>query len=37
MDDIQIDVNGVAQLLHNLGPQNATGPDNIPTRFLQWN
>jgi len=32
MDDIQIDVNGVAQLLD---PQKAVGPDNIPTRFLK--
>jgi len=35
MDDIQIDVNGVAQLLFNLDPQKATGPDRIPTRFLK--
>jgi len=35
MGDIQIDVNGVAQLLRNLDPQKATGPDNIPTRFLK--
>jgi len=35
MDDIQINVNGVAQLLCNLDPQKATGPDNIPTRFLK--
>ena len=35
MDDIQIDVNGVAQLLSSLDPQKATGPDKIPTRFLK--
>jgi len=35
MDDIQIDINGVAQLLHNLDPQKATNPDNIPTKFLK--
>jgi len=35
MDDVQIDAYGVAQLLHNLDPQKATGPDNIPTRFLK--
>ena len=35
MDNIQIDVNGVAQLLFNLDPQKATGPDKIPTRFLK--
>ena len=35
MNDIQTDVNGVAQLLSNLDPLKATGPDRIPTRFLK--
>ena len=33
MNDIHIEVNGVTQLLSNLDPQKATGPDRIPTSF----
>ena len=35
MDSIEINVEGVNQLLSNLDPQKAGGPDNIPTRFLK--
>ena len=35
MDNIEIDVNGVARLLSNLDPHKATRPDRIPTRFLK--
>jgi len=35
MDSIEIEVNGVTNLLTNLDPHKATGPDKIPTRFLK--
>jgi len=35
MDCIEVNVEGVSQLLSNLDPQKAVGPDNIPTRFLK--
>jgi len=35
MDCIEVNVEGVSQLLTNLDPQKTGGPDNIPTRFLK--
>ena len=35
MDCIEVNVEGVTQLLSNLDAQKAGGPDNIPTRFLK--
>jgi len=35
MDCIEVNVEGVNQLLSNLDPQKAGGPENIPTRFLK--
>ena len=32
---ISVSVNGVANLLHNLNPHKATGPDGIPAYFLK--
>ena len=32
---ISVSVNGVANLLHNLNPNKATGPDGIPAYFLK--
>ena len=32
---IQIDTQGVINLLHNLDPHKASGPDGIPARFLK--
>ena len=35
MDCIEVNVEGVTQVLSNLDAQKAGGPDNIPTRFLK--
>ena len=35
MPDIIITTEGVARLLHELNPNKATGPDDIPARILQ--
>ena len=35
MSDIEINESGVRSLLSKLNPQNATGPDKIPARFLK--
>jgi len=35
VDCIEVNVEGVCQLLSNLDLQKAGGPDNIPTRFLK--
>jgi len=35
MPPIQIDINGIVQLLQNLKPSKAPGPDKIPTRLLK--
>ena len=32
---ISVSVDGVANLLHNLNPHKATGPDRIPAYFLK--
>ena len=32
---IQIDTQGIINLLHNLDPHKAPGPDGIPARFLK--
>jgi len=34
-DCIEVNVEGVSQLLSNLDPQKAGGSNNIPTRFLK--
>ena len=33
VDSIQIHVEGVAELLSNIDPNKANGPDNLPARF----
>jgi len=33
VDPIQIHVEGVAEMLHNIKPSKANGPDNLPARF----
>ena len=35
VDSIQIHVEGVAELLSNIDPNKANGPDNLPARFLK--
>ena len=32
---IQVHLDGVSQLLHNLKPHKAAGPDNLPSYFLK--
>ena len=35
IDSIQVNVEGVAELLSNIDSSKARGPDNLPTRFLK--
>ena len=35
MPDIIITTEGVAKLLHDLNPNKATGPDEVPAKILQ--
>ena len=35
IDDLHISIEGVEKLLHNLDPNKASGPDNIPNKILK--
>ena len=35
IDDLHISIQGVEKLLHNLDPNKASGPDNIPNKILK--
>ena len=35
IDNLHISIEGVEKLLHNLDPNKASGPDNIPNKILK--